>query len=476
VRLKYRLSFSFLLVVAIASGANFFLVRRSTESMFRNLVFIGDAEKAKVYAEVVGGYYAEKGNWDGLQDFLTELPDLFPRMIDEKIYGEGGWTPLPAIPTATLRILMADRIAVADSDGVIVADTAGRILSTVHPSDHLSHGIPIMVEFERIGTALVGSMIDSSLSGANERYLESVTRALLWSSLAAASLALFLGLFLAVRITRPLGLLAAAARSVVSGDLSAPVPVRGRDELAALSVSFNEMVAELNRLDAAKKQVIADSAHELRTPVTLIQGTIEGMIDGIFPCDTATLKSVHEETLRLSRLIDTLRELEIIESGELRLDMGGVDIRETIRKAIALFSSSARAKGIALSSENLSALSPLARGDYLRIGEVVYNLIANAIKYAPEGGTVRVREEAGFEGSVAFSVDDSGPGIPADERGRVFERFYRVDKSRSSDSGGRGLGLAIAAEIVKAHGGSISVGHSDLGGASFTVSLPSAQE
>jgi len=452
VRLKYRLSFSFLLVVAIASGANFFLVHRSTESMFRNLVFTGDAEKAKSYAAVLGGYYVEKGNWDGLQDFLTELPDLVPRNF------------------------MADRIAVADSNGIIIADTAGRILSTVHPSRHLSHGIPIMVEFERMGTVLVGSMIDSSLSGTNERYLESVTRSLLWSSLAAASLALFLGLFLAVRITRPLGLLTQAARSVVSGDLSAPVPVRGRDELAALSVSFNEMVAELRRLDAAKKQVIADSAHELRTPVTLIQGTIEGMIDGIFPCDTATLKSVHEETLRLSRLIDTLRELEIIESGELRLDIGGVDIRETIRKAIASFSSSARAKGIALSSENLSALSPLARGDYLRIGEVVYNLIANSIKYTPEGGTVRVREEAGSEGSIAFSVDDSGPGIPEDERGRVFERFYRVDKSRASNSGGRGLGLAIAAEIVNAHGGIIFVGLSDLGGASFVVTLPSARE
>ena len=473
-RLKYRLAGIFLLVVAIGSGTTFLLVRRSTESMFRDLVFTGDAEKAKVYATVLGGFYAGRGSWDGVQDFLAGMPALVSRMVESSIYGERAWMPFPGLPAANFRTLMADRIAVADLNGVIVADTAGRILSTVHPSRHLSHGMPVTVDFRRIGTVLVGSMIDSSLTGTNERFLESVTRSLLWSTFAAAGLALFLGILFAVRITKPLGLLAAAAKNVASGDFSAPVPVRGNDELAGLSVSFNVMVAELKRLDAAKKQVIADSAHELRTPVTLIQGTIEGMIDGIFPCNVDTLESVHEETLRLSRLIDTLRELEIIQSGELEVSMESVDIAETIRKAVTLFSASARAKHIALSFENLSPEPPVARGDYLRLGEVVYNLIANAIQYTPEGGAVRVRCETLTSGPISIRVDDSGKGIPVDERSRVFERFYRIDKSRSTGSGGRGLGLAIVAEIVKAHGGNISVGISDLGGASFSVTLPSA--
>jgi signal transduction histidine kinase len=319
---------------------------------------------------------------------------------------------------------------------------------------------------------LVGSMIDSSLTGIDERFLESVTGSLVWSTAASAAIALFLGLLFAARITRPLAALARAAKAVASGELSRPVPVVGRDELTDLSVSFNEMTAELMRLDAAKKQVIADSAHELRTPVTLIQGTIEGMIDGIFPLDIRTLESVHEETVRLSRLIDTLRELEIIESGELVIAMEGVDLSEAIRKAVALFSSAALAKSIALSHESSAPGASVARGDYLRLGEVVYNLISNAIKYSPEGGRVRVREHGGAEGFVMFSVDDSGPGIAPEERGRVFERFYRIDKSRASATGGRGLGLAIASEIVKAHGGSITIAGSDLGGASFIVKLP----
>jgi signal transduction histidine kinase len=344
-------------------------------------------------------------------------------------------------------------------------------MGTVHPARHLDHGVPIINNFERTGTVLVGSMIDSSLTGVDDRFLKSVTRAIVGSTAAAALIALLVGLLFASRITRPLGVLALAAKRVATGDLSTPVPVVGKDEVADLSSSFNEMTAELKRLDAAKKQVIADSAHELRTPVTLIQGIVEGMIDGVFPRDEATLESVYEETVRLSRLIDTLRELEIIESGELELSREGVDLRETIQKALLLFAPGAAAKSLTLSFESAQAAPSIVSGDYLRLGEVIYNLISNAIKYTQEGGAVLVREHAGESDFVAFSVEDSGPGIPIEERSHIFERFYRIDKSRAAETGGRGLGLAIAAEIVKAHGGSVSVGDSSLGGARFTVTL-----
>jgi signal transduction histidine kinase len=196
------------------------------------------------------------------------------------------------------------------------------------------------------------------------------------------------------------------------------------------------------------------------------------MIDGVFPRDDQTLNSVCEETKRLSRLIDTLRELEIIESGELELSFEGVDLRETIQKALPLFAPGAAAKSLRLSMESEASPPPIVNGDYVRLGEVIYNLISNAIKYTPEGGTALVREHAGSAGFATFSVEDSGPGIEPEERAHIFERFYRIDKSRAAETGGRGLGLAIAAEILKAHSGSISVGDSDLGGASFTVTLP----
>lgn len=471
-RLKYRLSLLFLVVIAVAAATSLVFVRRSTESMFRSFVFSGDARKAKAYASILAEYRATNGSWDEVQRFLIELPALLTEVVDTKLHGEGTWPSLTANPAPTLRSLIEDRVVVADSRGIIVADTANQIVGSFHPVRHLDHGVPIINNFDRTGTVLVGSMIDSSLSGVDEHFLESVTRSIIWSTAAAALIALLVGLLFASRITRPLGVLAQAAKSVARGDHSEPVPVVGQDEVAVLSSSFNEMTAELKRLDAAKKQVVADSAHELRTPVTLIQGIVEGMIDGVFPRDDHTLKSVYEETRRLSRLIDTLHELEIIESGELELSSEGVDLREAFRKATLLFAPASAAKSIDLSLECTAAPPPLVSGDYLRLGEVVYNLISNAIKYTPEGGSVLVREHAGSAGFVRFSVDDSGPGIVPEERAHIFERFYRIDKSRAAETGGRGLGLAIVSEIVKAHGGSIGIEDSPLGGACFVVTLP----
>ncbi len=471
-KLKYRLFALFLAAIAVGSVASLVLVRRSTESMFRSFVFSGDSRKAESYAVILAEYRAVNGDWDGVQAFLSGLPEALTDTIDTRIYGEGSLSSVVINPAITLRSLVDDRVVVADGRGIIVADTANTLLGTAHPERHLSHGVPIVTGSDRAGTVLVGSMIDSSLTGTDDYFLRSVTRSIAWSTAAAAAIALVLGLFFASRITRPLGSLARAARAVASGEPSAPVRVSGWDEVADLSLSFNEMTGELRRLDAAKKQVIADAAHELRTPVTLIRGIVEGMIDGVFPRDDKTLESVREETDRLSRLIDTLRELEIIESGALSLDLEDVNLREAAERACALFAPAAEAKGISLALEATAGPPPLTRGDRLRLDEVLYNLIANAIKYTPEGGRVTVRERERDDGFAALSVEDSGPGVPIEERSRVFERFYRIDKSRSSSTGGRGLGLAIAAQIVKAHGGDITVGESPLGGASFTVAFP----
>jgi signal transduction histidine kinase len=480
-RLKARLSLFFCSVILVGSVASLLLVRLTTENLFRSFVFSGDAEKARIYATILGDFYSANRGWDRAQAFLSEIPAQAFLTLDKGIRGEGEGTAGASYPYETIRSLLADRIAVADSLGVIVADTSGKLLGTAHPAMHLAHGFPIMADFKRVGTVLVGSMVDSSLTGINERFLASVSASILWATMGAGLIALCLGLIFAGRLTGPLAKLNAAARRVAAGDLSASVAIRGDDEIAELSASFNAMTDELKGLEEAKKRIIADAAHELRTPVTLIQGTVEAMIDGVYPLDIATLKSMHEETIRLSRLIDSLRELETIESGELELDLEETDAREIARSAVALFAAQASAKGIELSVEGPgSGRVPLV-ADRLRLGEVVYNLISNAIKYSPEAGRVRVSVRAdpipiggaGRRSDVRIAVDDSGPGIPLEERGRIFERFYRIDRSRAQDSGGRGLGLAIANEIVKAHAGRIEVGDSDLGGASFIVRVPS---
>ncbi len=465
----------FLLVIAVAAGTTLFFMRTRTENLFRSFVFSGDSEKARLYATLLEDYYGEHGNWRDLQSFLSEMPQLAFFGLDKRIHGEQGWLPVSPGPSSAVSTLLSDRIAVADNDGVIVADTSGELLRTIHPARHLDHGVPIVVNSRHRGTVLVGSMVDSSLTGINERFLGSISAALVWAVLISAGIALILGLILSAQLTGPVVLLTRAVQKVAAGDLSAAVATTkkngGKDEIAALSESFNAMTEELKRLEDAKKRIIADSAHELRTPVTLIQGTIEAMIDGVYPLDRKTLESVHEETIRLSRLIDMLRELEIIESGKLVLKPERIDCLELVNKAVNLFTASARDKNITLSVES-SGAGPSINADYLRMSEVIYNLISNAVKYTPAGGTVRLGIAAdAARGLALISVDDSGHGIPADERGRIFERFYRMDKSRSTSLGGRGLGLAIADEIARAHGGSLVVGDSDLGGASFILTL-----
>jgi signal transduction histidine kinase len=471
--IKRRLLLFFAIVALSAGAATFALIRGATEAEFRSFVFSGDAEKAGIYAGILGDYYAGRAGWEGLQEFLSDMPTFVHSEPDDRV-GGGQAAAGAGRPASALRALPADRIAVADSGGRIVADNSGKLIGTVHPAGHLSLGIPVVSGGRRVGTVLVGSMIDSTFTGEDERFLDRVMRSTAFAVLASMALAVLLGLALSGRITRPLAILERAAGRIAGGDFSAAVPVSGRDEISSLSASFNVMAAELRRLDDAKRRIIADSAHELRTPVTLVRGNLEAMLDGVFPVDEAGLRGVYDETMRLSRLIDMLRELELIDSGGMRLDISRVELGPALEKAASLFKSQAEDKDIALSLD-LPAPAPAVMADALRLDEVLYNLIGNAIKYAPRRGSVSVSARGG-EDAATIRVDDSGPGISEAERDKVFERFYRTDKSRAQDSGGRGLGLSIAQEIVMAHGGSIRVEGSALGGSSFIVTLPSAEE
>jgi signal transduction histidine kinase len=469
--IKQRLLLFFAIVVCAGGLTTFGLVKRATESQFRTFVFSGDADKAKVYAGILGEYYVEHSGWVGLQSFLSEMPAFVFAKLDEKIKGEKSFTPASAYTYGAISALLSDRITVADAQGHIVADTSGKLLGTTHPAMHLAIGVPIMSDFKRIGTVLVGSMVDSTFTGANEQFLSQLVRSLTIAILVSTAIAILFGLALSIQITRPLAALDDAAKKIAGGDFSVIVPVSGKDEVASLAVSFNAMTGELRRLDEAKRRIIADSAHELRTPVTLIRGSLEAMIDGVFPLDLNTIRSVYDETMRLSRLIDMLRELELIDSGELKLSLDDIDVLPALGKAENLFRTTAGEKDIDIEVEDRGAVGLAVRVDALRFDEVLYNLIENAIKYSPRSGKLVLI--AHREGSSALiSVEDSGPGIPTSEREKVFERFYRMDKSRAQDSGGRGLGLSIAYEIVKAHGGSIRIEDSTLGGASFVVTLP----
>ena len=291
----------------------------------------------------------------------------------------------------------------------------------------------------------------------------------------AGALVFLIVLFLAMamafamfqRTARPLGNALEAVEKVAEGDYSARVSERGPRQLRRLATSFNTMVERLQAAESQRRRLLADVTHELRTPLSVIQGRLEGVMDGVYPADEATLSAILDETRHMSRIIEDLRVLSLAESGALRLARGPVDLGEVADDALEAYRGAAETAGVSLRSEVPEDL-PAADADATRVREVLENLVSNAIRYTPAGGSVTVG--AGRDGSetIAVTVADTGRGVAADELPRLFERFHR-----SPDSPGTGLGLAIARDLVRAHGGELTAASAGEGrGTTMRFTLP----
>jgi two-component system OmpR family sensor kinase len=253
------------------------------------------------------------------------------------------------------------------------------------------------------------------------------------------------------RMSMPLDELLSASNRVAEGDYSTRVNVRGTPEVRSLMGAFNSMTEKLEVNDKQRRNMLADLSHELRSPITIMQGNLEGMMDGVYAADVERLKSLYEETQLLARLVDDLRTLALAESGSLQLKREPTDLGLLIREVSSGFEAQAKEKDIRieLSPANVDEIEL----DPQRIREVLANLLANALRYTPSHGEVKVgvvESTTGLERSVTVFVQDSGAGIPSADLSRIFDRFYK-----SSDSGGMGLGLSIAKYLVEAHGGRI---------------------
>ncbi|MFJ1600934.1 sensor histidine kinase [Streptomyces sp. NPDC088261] len=277
-----------------------------------------------------------------------------------------------------------------------------------------------------------------------------------------------------IRLVRPLRALTHAARRMEDGDTSARVRVTGGDELGRLAVAFNSMSERREQLESVRKAMVSDVAHELRTPLSNIRGWLEAAEDGVVAHDQILLTSLLEEALLLQHVIDDLRDLSAADAGELRLRKEWVDVGELLAQTAVAHRVNAEGAGVGLSVSG-SFPSPLPglllEADPVRLRQAVGNLVSNAIRHTPRGGVVTLRARA--EGAhVLIEVADTGGGIAADELPRVFDRFWRAEKSRSRQTGGSGLGLSIVRKLVEAHGGGVGVS-SEVGvGSVFTLTLP----
>ncbi|MCO5192497.1 MAG: ATP-binding protein [Anaerolineae bacterium] len=331
--------------------------------------------------------------------------------------------------------------------------------------------MPLEVDGRRVGTLEVAFAGPGSQAG--QQFLDTVNAAIRWAGVLAVAVALVLAIVLARYLTRPLRQLSEAAQQLAAGDLAQQVPVRSADELGELAANFNQMARALDSAEKQRRQLLADTAHDLRTPISVIQSHLEAMLDGVFPATPENLGVIHEETVLLSRLVNDVRTLSLAEAGQLPLDLQPLDLGAAAEQAVAAFQPLAEADGIVLTLQREPV--GLVSADAARMQQVFANLLANGLRHAPQGTSempavaVHVWQQ---HDAVHVAISDNGPGLSAEQQQHVFDRFWRSDHARNRSNGGSGLGLAIVHGVIIAHGGDITVA-SELGhGARFSFFLP----
>jgi two-component system OmpR family sensor kinase/two-component system sensor histidine kinase BaeS len=350
-------------------------------------------------------------------------------------------------------------VLLADASGRIVYDSTGEDEGKRLSTDEMAGALPISRDAgeDAIGYLLL-SLPDGPgrLGALEERFLDRMRDVLIAGAALAVVLGLVVGVLLSRRLAAPLQRLAAAARAVGAGDLSQQVKVEGSAEIAEVGLAFNDMTAALEEEERLRQNLVADVAHELRTPLSVVQGNLRAILDDVYPLDLAEISRLYDEMRLLSRLVDDLRELALADAGQLRLDLRPADIAALIQTTAESFSVAAETQDVSLNVE-LADVLPLVEADPHRLAQVLRNLLVNAVRHTPAGGAVTVSASTRAN-EVEVAVSDTGEGIAPEDVPHVFDRFWRADRSRTrgdGSPGGTGLGLPIAQSLVEAHGGRI---------------------
>ncbi len=342
-------------------------------------------------------------------------------------------------------------------------------LDGFYPTRQYTACAPVLFSGEAIGYVFVSTSTDTMAA-----YLSSNLQVFFLSALGVLALTFIALYVMTYRLVRPLRQMAAATRRFSVGDFSYRLPVTGRDEVAELAASLNNMAVSLSSVEEMRRSFVANVSHELKTPMTTIAGFIDGILDGTIPAEKHAyyLKIVSDEVKRLSRLVKSMLDLSRIDSGQMKLNPVRFDLTEAACNALLSLEQRIDAKSIAITGlEECPRME--VTGDYDLIGQVVYNLLDNAIKFTNEGGEIRIQITR-RDNRTYYSIRNSGAGISAQEMPHIFERFYKSDKSRSLDKNGVGLGLYIVKSVINLHQGEIVVRSTEGEYCEFEFWLPDA--
>jgi len=443
--ITFKLVLAFIAVSMISTILVVLFTRWRSREEFRS--FLIDQNRPSIVV-AFSDYYQQHGSWQGISNanLTPQQPSEPPPQIDK--------SPFTVVDNTTDQVVLAGQ-----------GYQAGMVIS---PSN-ISTGIPILANNKTVGILLINRPV-YRISSPGSLFLDRFNLQILLSGLTAIGLALLLAIILSRTLTRPIRELTSATQVVSGGNLAQQVPVRSRDELGQLATSFNNMSADLVRSLNLRRQMTADIAHELRTPVSIILGHAEAVHDGVLSASMETFEIIREEAERLEHLVEDLRTLSMADAGELKLVVRPYPPQKLLQDVQKTYNHQAKQKKITISTKAATDLPEIAV-DPQRMKEVFSNILDNALRYTPENGRIALSAEVA-EDSIEMRVKDSGPGVASNELDRIFERFYRTETSRTREEGGSGLGFAIAKSIVEKHNGRIRA-ESQLGhGLTVIIRIP----
>lgn len=441
-KLTPKLTLAFLLISLIVIGLAAVFIAGKVTAEFNQYL---ENQRQNDFANAAKDYYLAHLTWDGVDTYLRDQRLLPP-------LNEVNPPPQPYV--------------LVDANRVVIVASAPYVVGEKVKQGTLDKGIRVESNGQVVGT-VISTGKPLARNPLDQKYIDQITQALWIAAAGGIAISLILGWLLARSLTRPIRDLTAATRDLASGRADPRVPVRSADELGELAASFNQMSADLARANQSRRQMTADIAHDLRNPLTVINGYLESLQDGKLKPTPERFATMRAEVQHLRRLVDDLRTLSLADAGELKLFRQPITLYDLLERVAVAYRHQAEERKVELKVEVESGL-PEVNLDAERMEQVLGNLVSNALRYTPKGGKISLSSRQA-EGNLIVRVEDDGSGIPAEILPHIFERSFRGDASRSGNESG--LGLAIAKSIVELHGGTIRA-ESDTFGARFIIAFP----